>query len=92
MAAWVSRATTTANTITAVVPVDRSGKKANDHAAAATAPAAYTGRRPNRSDSAPNEGIRTSWNAEPTSTAVSPTLRSRPTVPVMNTRLYTVKV
>jgi hypothetical protein len=59
--------------------VSSKGKNTNAQNAAAAAPAAYTGRRPTRSDRAPKNGISTSWNAEPTSTAVSAALRGRPT-------------
>src|SRR4051812_45445624 len=69
IAACVTRATTTANTMTAVEPVASSEKNANAQVAA-TAPTAYTGRRPNRSDSAPNNGMSTGWHADPARTAV----------------------
>ena len=67
--------------------VDSSGKNTNAHSAALTAPAAYTGRRPTRSDSAPNSGMSASWNAEPMSTALRPTPRGSPRFVVMNVRM-----
>jgi hypothetical protein len=72
--------------------VSSNGKNTNTQAAAPSVPARYTGRRPYLSDSAPNSGMSTSWNADPTRIAASPASRGSFTTPVTYVSTYTTKV
>lgn len=55
-----------------------SAKNANAHTAMPAEPISVTGRRPIRSDSAPQAGMVTKWTAEPINTAFRAVLLGRP--------------
>jgi hypothetical protein len=74
IAPWqTALATTTASSTSGVSRVSSNRKNGHAHSAIATAPKTYTGRRPTRSDSAPDAGIASASTAIPTTTAVSAT-------------------
>ncbi len=68
----------TATVMTAKDFESTSAKNPNAHRAMPTEPIRVTGRRPIRSESAPQAGMVTKWTAEPISTAFSAVLLGSP--------------
>ncbi|MOA30440.1 hypothetical protein D3C78_1515310 [compost metagenome] len=77
IAAWINRPTTTARQISTGWLLSSSIKNTNAQTIAAKAPPIYTGRRPKRSDSAPNIGTVIALPIAPNMVAANATGRGR---------------
>ncbi len=86
----MTRPTVTASSRAPKPPVSMSAKKGNIHSPTPTAPIRYTGRRPSRSDRAPQAGITAKCTAEAMSTALRAVCLDTPAEVVAYTRMNAV--
>lgn len=77
MAPWITRPMTTAITMSAGRLLSSRTKKTKAQSIPSSAPAAYTGRRPTRSERAPKKRTDTALQALPTTIAVSASVPDR---------------